>query len=235
MIETRVALAYRMFDEPNWNQRLIAEPFLENVTEWADKPTEVTLDFHLGSRFQVPRRRPAFRHDPNPRRRSVKRSSALPGGDILPSEFFVDDGDEFVLHPNQHVLGVTKEWFRFPMDLCALVIVRSIWARRGLIVANAPLVQPLSSGNITLELSTLGDIAVVLRPGDAIGELVFLQCGPAVTQEVATKDVPEWLRPYDLGLPSRPSTFAAASRPGLGDYHESLVERFYLEGRHVSW
>lgn len=205
MIETREKLATRL-NTPEWDERLVIEPFLHDIGTWS-KDVSPSVDFHLGSRFMVARRRPAFRHDP---------VSMDADDDIAPSEFFVAPGERVVLHPNQIVLGITLEWFRFPADLVAHATVRSIWGRRGLVVATATVVQPLSSGNITLELSTLGDMSVVLRPGEAIGQLFFETCGPVARLE------------NGQDRPSRTSNFAATCRPSMGDYVLSDTESFYL-------
>src|SRR6185295_20156844 len=109
----------------------------------------------------------------------------------------------------------TLEWFRFPYDLMAYVVGRSIWGRRGLLIVTASAVHPGSSGTITLELCNMGDVAVVLRPGVAVGQLFFHKVG----------DESKKARHRE----SRRSTFSGSTRPILGEYIPSTVERFLLE------
>jgi dCTP deaminase len=132
---------------------------------------------------------------------------------VLASEVFIPTGQEFTVNPGQLVLGVTLEWFRFPADLMALVIGRSIWGRRGLLIVTAQAVQPLSSSPIVLEMSTLGDSSVRLVPGVDVGQLCFLKVSPAV------------------GAEARPSRFSGEIRPVLGLYGRNRVENFLLGGR----
>jgi len=190
----------RMLPTTPWEKRLVVEPLL--ASEPDPKRPAASIDFHLGTRFSVPRRRRAVRHDP------LSEDERL---DIAASELFVALGEEFVLHPGQLVLGTTLEWYRFPADLMAYVVGRSIWGRRGLLVATATAVQPGSAGTITLELSNVGEIAVVLKPGAAIGQLFFH----------VVADVP----PTDF---TRVSPFAGAHGPILGHYSRSLSENYLL-------
>jgi dCTP deaminase len=182
-----------------WGERLIIDPFLPT----ARAARGASLDFHLGTRFSVPRRRRAVKHDP---------LATNLDGDIASAEFFVPLGDQVVLHPGQLVLGTTLEWYCFPDNVVAVAEGRSIWGRRGVLVATATAVQPGSTGTITLELSNVGEIAIVLQPGAAIGQLFF----HAIT------------RPDALGQDRqhRLSTFSAESRPVHGVYSASEVERY---------
>lgn len=200
MILSRRLLLSRMTEETPWAQRLVVEPFLGVPSDASSSPS---LDFHLGNRFSVPRRRRAVQHDP---------LHDTFDEDITSSEFYVSLGEKFVIHPGQLVLGTTLEWYRFPADIAAYAIGRSIWGRRGLLVATATAVQPCSSGTITLELSNVGEIAVVIRPGAAIGQLFFHLVDGVEGSEAV----------------HRRSPFTASNRPILGDYKTTAVERFLL-------
>jgi len=86
----------------------------------------------------------------------------------------VDEGDGFILHPGEFVLGSTLEWVRLPDDLVARVEGRSSIGRLAVVVhATAGFIDPGFEGRITLELSNLGRVAVKLYPGMRISQLVF--------------------------------------------------------------
>ncbi len=88
----------------------------------------------------------------------------------------VDDREGFILHPGEFVLGSTREWVRIPDDLVARVEGRSSIGRLAVVVhATAGFIDPGYEGNITLELSNLGRVAVKLYPGMRISQLVFQQ------------------------------------------------------------
>jgi dCTP deaminase len=86
----------------------------------------------------------------------------------------VEDGDGFILHPGEFVLGATHEWVNIPDDLVARVEGRSSIGRLAVVVhATAGFIDPGFQGRITLELSNLGRVAVKLYPGMRISQLVF--------------------------------------------------------------
>ncbi len=94
----------------------------------------------------------------------------------------VDDGTNryddgvFILHPDDFVLGTTKERVEIPPDLIAHVEGRSSLGRLAVVVhATAGLCDPGYRGQITLELSNLGTAPVALRPGMRVSQLTFTQ------------------------------------------------------------
>ncbi|WP_248897756.1 dCTP deaminase [Haloplanus halobius] len=92
------------------------------------------------------------------------------------SETVVDDGDEFILHPGDFVLGTTKERIEVPPDLVANVEGRSSLGRLAVVVhATAGFVDPGYRGQVTLELSNLGTAPVALTPGMRVSQLVFTE------------------------------------------------------------
>jgi hypothetical protein len=95
----------------------------------------------------------------------------------------------------------------------AYVYVRSSWARRGVNVATAPAIQPHSSGRITLELSNVGEVAVCLKPGIALGQLFFHP-----VEEPAQLAADERKSPH----------FGVTHRPTFGTYRLSTVEAALL-------
>ena len=84
---------------------------------------------------------------------------------------YVRFGESYFLHPGGFVLAVSLEWIRLPSTLCAYVIGKSSWGRRGLIIATAVGVHPGFKGCLTLELTNVGELTMELKPGMAIGQL----------------------------------------------------------------
>ena len=92
------------------------------------------------------------------------------------TETTVEDGDEFILHPGDFVLGTTKERVEIPPDLLANVEGRSSLGRLAVVVhATAGVVDPGYRGQITLELSNLGTAPVALKPDTRVSQLVFTE------------------------------------------------------------
>jgi len=91
-------------------------------------------------------------------------------------ETVVAEGDEFILHPGDFVLGTTKERVEMPEDLVANVEGRSSLGRLAVVVhATAGFVDPGYRGQVTLELSNLGTAPVALTPGMRVSQLVFTE------------------------------------------------------------
>ena len=91
-------------------------------------------------------------------------------------ETHVAEGDEFILHPGDFVLGTTKERVEIPPDLLATVEGRSSLGRLAIVIhATAGIVDPGYHGQITLELSYLGTAPVALSPGMRVSQLVFTE------------------------------------------------------------
>ncbi len=91
-------------------------------------------------------------------------------------ETYVPEGEEFILHPGDFVLGTTKERVEVPPDLLATVEGRSSLGRLAIVIhATAGIVDPGYEGQITLELSNLGTAPVALTPGMRVSQLVFTE------------------------------------------------------------
>jgi dCTP deaminase len=82
-------------------------------------------------------------------------------------------GAELLLHPGSLALVPTLEWVRLPQDLMGVVTARSTWAREGLSIATATLIEPGYEGIVTLELANLGQIPIALYPGLKIAQIAF--------------------------------------------------------------
>jgi dCTP deaminase len=82
---------------------------------------------------------------------------------------------KFLLHPGSLALVPTLEWIRLPKDIIGTVTARSTWAREGLSIATATLIEPNYEGIVTLELANLGQIPITLYPGLRIAQIAFTQ------------------------------------------------------------
>jgi len=92
------------------------------------------------------------------------------------TETTVPEGDEFILHPGDFVLGTTVERVAIPDDLVAHVEGRSSLGRLAIVIhATAGLCDPGYNGQITLELSNLGAAPVALSPGMRVSQLTFTE------------------------------------------------------------
>ena len=88
----------------------------------------------------------------------------------------IDDGDSFILHPGEFVLGSTAESVSLPDDLVARIEGKSSLGRLGLLIhSTAGFVDAGFSGHITLELSNVANLPITLYPGMKIGQVSFLQ------------------------------------------------------------
>jgi dCTP deaminase len=79
----------------------------------------------------------------------------------------------FLLHPGALALVPTLEWIKLPRDVLGTVTARSTWAREGLSIATATLIEPRYEGIATLELANLGQIPIALYPGLRIAQIAF--------------------------------------------------------------
>ncbi|MDF8262810.1 dCTP deaminase [Luteipulveratus flavus] len=96
--------------------------------------------------------------------------------DELTRPLSVADGEPFVLHPGEFVLGSTYEAVTLPDDIAARVEGKSSLGRLGLLThATAGFVDPGFSGHVTLELSNVATLPIKLWPGMKIGQLCFFR------------------------------------------------------------
>ena len=87
----------------------------------------------------------------------------------------VADGEEFVIHPGEFVLGRTAERVEMPDDLVSRIEGKSSLGRLGLIVhATAGFVDPGFQGSLTLEITNFNSVPIVLRPGLPIAQLSLM-------------------------------------------------------------
>jgi len=169
----------RIYATSNSTHRLVVTPLLEPESQ-LDQGSS-SLDIRLGTHFL--------------QQRCTDIGTVEPGGVKSEREVGVSVvrsvkpfGGVFHLHPNQFVLGGSFEYFKMPIDLSAYVVGRSTWGRLGLVVATAIGIHPLFRGIIALELTNLGEVPIVLRPGRTIAQVFFHTVeGKAGSQGVITQ------------------------------------------------
>jgi dCTP deaminase len=93
----------------------------------------------------------------------------------LTEQVEVSDGEAFVIHPGEFVLGRTLEWVELPDDVVSRIEGKSSVGRLGLIVhATAGFIDPGFQGSLTLEITNLTRIPIKLYPGLPIAQLSFM-------------------------------------------------------------
>lgn len=156
-----------------------------------------SVDVRLGNQFLVFRNHSCEVIDPYDR-----------PSDLM-DDVRVPDGQAFVLHPSEFVLGTTLEAIGLPDDIVARVEGKSSLGRLGLLIhATAGFVDPgWQRGQITLELSNVATLPIKLWPGMKIGQLSF-----------HTLDAPAE-RPY--GHPELNSKYVGQSGPVASQYNRN--------------
>lgn len=97
-------------------------------------------------------------------------------GGELTREVVVADGEKFIMHPGDFVLGTTIENIELPDDLIGSLEGRSSIGRLGVIIhSTAASIECGFRGHITLELANMGKMAVALHPGMRICSVSFSQ------------------------------------------------------------
>jgi dCTP deaminase len=90
-------------------------------------------------------------------------------------------GEPFILHPGEFVLGSTYELVTLPDDVAARLEGKSSLGRLGLLThSTAGFVDPGFSGHVTLELSNVATLPIKLWPGMKIGQLCFFRTSSPV-------------------------------------------------------
>jgi dCTP deaminase len=88
----------------------------------------------------------------------------------------VAEGEPFILHPGEFVLGSTLERVRLPDDLVARLEGKSSLGRLGLLIhSTAGYVDPGWNGFLTLELSNVANLPITIYPGMKIGQISFFR------------------------------------------------------------
>jgi dCTP deaminase len=87
-----------------------------------------------------------------------------------------ENGEPFILHPGEFVLGSTYERVTLPDDIAARLEGKSSLGRLGLLThSTAGWSDPGFSGHVTLELSNVATLPIKLWSGMKIGQLCFFR------------------------------------------------------------
>ncbi len=150
---------------------IVIKPFSESKLQLA------SYDVTLGNEFEVTERYSITAADPMnkiyPKTRKIK----------------VSDGDAFVLHPGETVLGKQKEFIGVDLNHLILLSGKSSLARVGLVVHNtAMLFNPGHHFYPTFELLNTSNIPIILRPGMEVAQLLFAQLTSSSSKKYFGKD-----------------------------------------------
>jgi dCTP deaminase len=102
----------------------------------------------------------------------------------------VDDGEAFILHPGEFVLGSTLERVTLPDDLVARLEGKSSLGRLGLLIhSTAGFIDPGWDGHVTLELSNVANLPITIYPEMKIGQLSFVQLTEAAERPYGSEGI----------------------------------------------
>ncbi|MFT4202224.1 dCTP deaminase [Gordonia sp. (in: high G+C Gram-positive bacteria)] len=100
------------------------------------------------------------------------------------------EGEPFVLHPGEFVLGSTLEVCSLPDDLAGRLEGKSSLGRLGLLThSTAGFIDPGFSGHITLELSNVANLPITLWPGMKIGQLCLIKLSSPAEHPYGSSEV----------------------------------------------
>lgn len=130
----------------------------------AEQLGSASLDLRLGNEFMV------FEHAKKPYIDTRNQETFKD----MTKMVRIENGNSFVFHPGQFVLGATLEEVYLPDDICARIDGRSSLGRLGIIVhSTAGHIDPGFRGKIVLEMQNIGMIPILLYPETRICQLVF--------------------------------------------------------------
>lgn len=94
----------------------------------------------------------------------------------LTEQFSVAQGEPWILHPGEFVLGSTLERVHISSQIAARLEGKSSLGRLGILThSTAGFIDPGFNGYITLELSNVSPLPVKLWPGMKIGQICFFE------------------------------------------------------------
>ncbi|HEX8062522.1 MAG TPA: dCTP deaminase [Allosphingosinicella sp.] len=152
------------------DESLIVSPLLS-----ADQIGASSIDLRMGNTVLIVRARGSSHVDP----RKAMWQAQLAGHEKEASlqqkheRYELKFKTPFLLHPGTLALVPTLEWVSLPQDLMGSVTARSTWAREGLSIATATMIEPGYQGIVTLELANLGEIPIALYPGLELAQISF--------------------------------------------------------------
>jgi dCTP deaminase len=142
------------------------------IRPYSEKQLQVaSYDVTLGNEFDVTDRHMTPMIDPAnkiyPKTRTVK----------------VKDGEAFILHPGESVLGKQREFIGVDNEHLILLSGKSSLARAGLVVHNtAMLFNPGHHFYPTFELVNTNNVPLILRPGMEVAQLMFAKLSSKTSQ-----------------------------------------------------
>jgi dCTP deaminase len=100
------------------------------------------------------------------------------------------EGDPFILHPGEFVLGSTLERVAIPADLVGRIEGKSSLGRLGLLIhTTAGFVDAGWDGQLTLEFSNVASLPITLYPGMKIGQISFIRMTTEADNPYGTGDL----------------------------------------------
>ena len=114
------------------------------------------------------------------------------------------EGEPFILHPGEFVLGQTLERVTLPDDLVARLEGKSSLGRLGLLIhSTAGFVDSGFSGNLTLELSNVANLPVTIYYRMPIGQISFMRMDQPVERPYGTDGTGSKYQDQSEPTPSR--------------------------------
>jgi len=136
--------------------KIVIKPFNEEQLQVASYDVRLGNEFHVIDRHTVTTVDPVNKKYPKTRLINIK------------------DGDKFVLHPGENVIGKQVEYIGCDLEHLILLSGKSSLARAGLVVHNtAMLFNPGHHFYPTFELVNTNNVPLILRPGMEIAQLLF--------------------------------------------------------------
>jgi dCTP deaminase len=135
-----------------------------------------SVDLHVDSQFRV---------FANSRYPYIDVKTSMPD---LTELVEVAEGEPFILHPGEFVLGSTRERVRIPEDMVARLEGKSSLGRLGLLIhSTAGYVDPGWDGFLTLELSNVANLPITIYPAMKIGQISFFRLSTAAEKPYGSK------------------------------------------------
>lgn len=169
--------------------RLIIDPYDEALVQ------PVSVDLTLGDKLRI------------------FRSERYPSIDVkIPQPELTEELDmdklnplsPFLLHPNQFVLGITREFVQLPNDLMGRLDGKSSLGRLGLLVhSTAGFVDPGFRGRLVLEFSNVAPLPITLYAGMRIAQISFYELTEPVARPYGDARLDSKYQDQDGPTPSR--------------------------------
>lgn len=159
------------------SKRLVKGDFVVSPILSKDQLGKSSIDLRMGTVVMVARAGLQSHVEPTAYLRTLDPShhDSVKSSKQKHDRFDVPFQKSFLLHPGTLALVPTLEWVSLPNDVQGVVTARSSWAREGLNIATATIVNPSYRGIITLELANFGQIPIMLYPGLRLAQIAFYQ------------------------------------------------------------